>query len=43
MGTLLSLSSVIISLTKPGGWLCLSGIRPEQVDIVKRYAFPFVL
>jgi hypothetical protein len=36
VGTLLALSSVIISLTKPGGWLCLSGIRPDQVEIVKK-------
>jgi hypothetical protein len=35
VGTLLQLSNTILGLLKPGGWLCLSGIRPDQVPVIK--------
>ncbi len=39
VGTLLAMSNTIIGAVKPGGWLVLSGLRPEQVQVVKeKYA-----
>lgn len=35
VGTLLNMRNTIIGAVKPGGWLVLSGLRPEQVEIIK--------
>jgi len=36
VGTLLAMSNTILGAVKPGGWLVLSGLRPEQVEVIKR-------
>lgn len=35
VGTLLAMSNTILGAVKPGGWLVLSGLRPEQVEVIK--------
>jgi|EP00624_Nannochloropsis_granulata_P006529 ribosomal protein L11 methyltransferase len=36
VGTLLAMSNTILGAVKPGGWLVLSGLRPEQVEVIKK-------
>lgn len=36
-GALTRLAGTLWGLTKPGGYLCLSGVRPEQLPAVRRF------
>ncbi|KAM3573162.1 hypothetical protein VYU27_004838 [Nannochloropsis oceanica] len=36
VGTLLAMRNTIMGAVKPGGWLVLSGLRPEQVEVIKK-------
>lgn len=36
VGTLMAMSNTILGAVREGGWLVLSGLRPEQVEVIKR-------
>lgn len=42
VGTLLRMANTIIGAVRPGGWLVLCGLRPEQVATIKEAYAPYI-
>lgn len=42
VGTLLRMANTLVGAVRPGGWLVLSGLRPEQLDTIKRKYGPYI-
>jgi precorrin-6B methylase 2 len=41
-GPLIRLVDILWTLTNPGGWICLSGMRPHQLEYIQSIYAPFV-
>eukprot|EP01035_Chromulina_nebulosa_P018620 gene18620-24352_t len=41
-GALVRLAGLLWGLTKPGGLICLSGMRPHQLESVKQFYKPYI-
>lgn len=42
VGTLLRMATTIVGAVRPGGWLVLCGLRPEQVGTIKEKYAPYI-
>jgi ribosomal protein L11 methyltransferase len=42
VGTLLRMATTIVGAVRPGGWLVLCGLRPEQLETIKRKYEPYI-